>query len=184
MSPRLASRITGMPGCAAWMWAMSRSSASSAPSAAKWAICGLKQHTNSAVASTISRQNPNTASASPANRAGNFPGSGSSPTQTSDPAPSHRARNAPMKFIAIPCVRRLLQCLEAEAVGAGVVAEAALLVFLVFAVIALEELHVRVALEGEDVRGDAVQEPAIVGNHEGVARELQQRVFQRTQGLD
>src|SRR5690606_12552120 len=36
---------------------------------------------------------------------------------------------------------RLLEGLEAEAVGAGVVAEAALLVFLVLAVVALEELH-------------------------------------------
>src|SRR3546814_7508650 len=42
----------------------------------------------------------------------------------------------------------------------------------------------RVALEGEDVGGDAVQEPAVVRDHEGVARELEQRVFERAQGLD
>src|SRR5690606_35727889 len=68
--------------------------------------------------------------------------------------------------------------------GAGVVAEAALLVLFVLAVVALEELHVRVALERQDVGGNAVEEPAIVRDHEGVARELQQRVFQCAQGLD
>ena len=41
MSPRLASRITGTPGCLAWMCAIRRSSASSARRAAKCAICGL-----------------------------------------------------------------------------------------------------------------------------------------------
>ena len=64
MSPRLLSRITGMPGCAAWMCAISRCSASSAPSAAKWAICGLNAQAKSAVASTMSRQKSNTASGS------------------------------------------------------------------------------------------------------------------------
>src|SRR3546814_737294 len=77
-----------------------------------------------------------------------------------------------------------LQRLEPQPVRAGVVAQAAPLVFLVFAVVALEELHVRVALEGEDMRRDAVQEPAVMRDHERVARELQQRVFQRAQGLD
>ena len=41
-----------------------------------------------------------------------------------------------------------------------------------------------VALEGEDMGGDAVQEPAVVRDHEGVAGELQQRIFQRAQGFD
>src|SRR5690606_22359898 len=54
----------------------------------------------------------------------------------------------------------LLQRLEPQPVRAGVLAEATLLVFLVLAVVALEELHVRVALEGEDVGRDAVEEPA------------------------
>src|SRR5690606_22945475 len=78
----------------------------------------------------------------------------------------------------------LLQRLEPQPLRAGVVAQAALLVFLVLAVVALEELHVRVALEGEDVGGDAVQEPAVMRDHEGVAGEFQQRVFQRAQGFD
>src|SRR5690606_32044822 len=50
-----------------------------------------------------------------------------------------------------------LQCLEPQPLRTGVVAQTALLVFLVLAVVALEELHVAVALEGEDVGGDAVQ---------------------------
>src|SRR5690606_38093381 len=131
----------------------------------------------SAVASAMSRQKLNTASGSPENRAGNLAGSGSSPTQTRLSAARQRLRSLPMKPMA------LLQRLEPQAPGTGVVTQAALLVFLVLAVVALEELHVRVALEGEDVRGDAVQEPAVVADREGVARELQQRVFQRPQGL-
>src|SRR3546814_2717245 len=34
------------------------------------------------------------------------------------------------------------------------------------------------------MRRDAVQEPAVMRDHERVARELKQRVFQRAQGLD
>src|SRR5690606_9755490 len=77
-----------------------------------------------------------------------------------------------------------LQRLEPQALGTGVVAHAAALVLFVLAVIALEELDVAVALEGQDMGRDAVEEPAVVRDHEGVAGELQQRVFQRAQGLD
>ncbi len=42
----------------------------------------------------------------------------------------------------------------------------------------------RVAFERQDMGRDAIQEPAIVRNHEGVAGELQQRVFQRAQRFD
>src|SRR5690606_16343139 len=70
----------------------------------KCAICGLKQHANPAVASTMSRQNPNTASPSSANFDGNLAGSGSSPTQTREFASLQRARNASMKSIATSCV--------------------------------------------------------------------------------
>src|SRR5690554_5177140 len=178
-----------MPGCAACTWAISRSSASSAPGAAKCAICGLNAQAYSAVASTMSRQNPNTESASPANRAGNLPGSGSRPTQTSDPDVSQRCRSCCMKvigtsFFATAKSVFLLQRLEPKPLRTGVVAHAALLVFLVFAIVALEELHVRITLERQDVGRDAVQEPAVMADHEGVARELQQRVFKRPQGLD
>src|SRR5690606_29478424 len=78
------------------------------------------------------------------------------------------------------CIAVLLQRLEPQAVRPGAInAEATLLVFLVLAVIALEELHVLLALEGKDVRGDAVQEPAVMRNDEGVAREHQHRVLKR-----
>src|SRR3546814_6189073 len=59
-----------------------------------------------------------------------------------------------------------LQRLEPQPVRAGVVAQAAPLVFLVFAVVALEDLHVRVALEGEYMRRDAVQDPAVMRDTE------------------
>ena len=41
-----------------------------------------------------------------------------------------------------------------------------------------------VAFEGEDVGGDAVEEPAIVRDHDGAAGELQQRVLERAQRVD
>src|SRR5207342_2898909 len=179
MSPRLASRITGTSGWTSWMCLISRCSASSAPSAAKCAICGLKQAALSAVASTIAWQKANTASGSSRRCAGNFSGSGSRPTHTSVSASLQRLRMASTKVIA------LLQCLVAQAVRRRAFrAEAALLVFLVLAVVAREELHVRIAFEGEDVGGDAVEEPAVMGNHHHAAGELEQRVFQRAQRLD
>src|SRR4249919_2821985 len=179
MSPRLASRITGTSGWTSWMCLISRCSASSAPSAAKCAICGLKQAALSAVASTIAWQKANTASGSSRRCGGNFSGSGSRPTHTSVSASLQRLRMASTKVIV------LLECLVAQAVRRRAFrAEAALLVFLVLAIVAGEELHVRVALKGEDVGGDAVEEPAVMGNHHHAAGELQQRVFQRAQRLD
>src|SRR5688572_32101703 len=50
----------------------------------------------------MSRQKANTASGSLANRAGNFAGSGSSPTHTSELAFSQRVRSACMKLIVDP----------------------------------------------------------------------------------
>ena len=41
-----------------------------------------------------------------------------------------------------------------------------------------------VALPGQDVRRDPVEEPAVVADHHGAARELQQRVLQRAERLD
>src|SRR5688572_25078752 len=179
MSPRLASRITGTPGCSSWMCRISRCSVSSAPSAAKWAICGLKAQAKSAVASTISLQKANTGSGSPRRCAGNFAGSGSRPTQTSVFASDQRLRTSSRKAIGL-LQRLVAQAVRRRALGA----EAALLVFLVLAVVAREELHVRVALEGEDVGGDAVEEPAVMGDHHDAARELEQRVLERAQRLD
>src|SRR5690606_19444118 len=77
------------------------------------------------------------------------------------------------------------QLLEPDAVRTlGIGTQTPLLVGLVFLVVALEELHVRVAFESQDVRGDAVQEPAVMRDDHGAAGELQQRIFQRTQRLD
>ena len=41
--------------------------------------------------------------------------------------------------------------------------------------------HLGVALEGQHVGGDAVQEPAVVGDHDRAAGERQQRVLERAQ---
>src|SRR3546814_3579634 len=62
-------------------------------------------------------------------------------------------------------------------------AEAALLVGLVLVVVAGEELGVRVAFERNDVGGDAVEEPAVMRDHDRRTGEFQQRVFQRAQGF-
>src|SRR5439155_25867454 len=50
--------------------------------------------------------------------------------------------------------------------------------------VALEPLDVAVALERQDVRRDAVEEPAIVADDDRAARELQQAVFERAQRVD
>src|SRR5690606_26770709 len=91
---------------------------------------------------------------------------------------------APKERPPMQQVGRLLEGLEAQTVRLGAfLAEAALLVLLVLAIVALEELHVRITLERQNVRGDTVQEPAIVADHQRHARELQQRILERTQRL-
>jgi hypothetical protein len=52
---------------------------------------------------------------------------------------------------------------------------------LVVGEVALEEADLAVALEGEDVRGDAVQEPAVVADHHDAAGERLQAGLQRAQ---
>src|SRR6056297_433788 len=74
----------------------------------------------------------------------------------------------------------VLDALRLHRVGA----EAADLVGLVFAEVALEPLDVAVALEGEDVGAEPVHEPAVVADHHGAAGELLQRVLERAQRLD
>lgn len=74
--------------------------------------------------------------------------------------------------------------LVAEALGTGfLIAQAATLVFLVLAVVAGEERPLRIALGRQDVRGDPVQEPAVVRDDQAAAGKLQQGVFQRPQGF-
>ncbi len=58
------------------------------------------------------------------------------------------------------------------------------LVGLVVLEVALEPFDVAVALEGEDVGGDAVEEPAVVADDHGAAGEILQRLLERAQRLD
>src|SRR5690606_7955827 len=70
----------------------------------------------------------------------------------------------------------------------GVGAQALHLVLLVGPEVTLEPVPLRgvlvVALVGQDVRGDAVQEPPVVGDDHGTAREVEQRVLEAAEGLD
>ena len=49
---------------------------------------------------------------------------------------------------------------------------------------AFEPRRLRVALEGEDVRRDAIEEPAIVRDHHGAAGEVEQRLLEGAQRVD
>src|SRR5262249_23271279 len=112
------------------------------------------------------------------------------PLSRRSPAPPPRS---PENTTATPCrgsrpgaARPLsLQRLVADAPGlGGLFSEALHLVGLVFLVVARKEGHLRLALESEDVCADAVQEPAVVAGNEHAAGELEQRVLERSQGLD
>src|SRR4051794_1078266 len=59
----------------------------------------------------------------------------------------------------------------------GVGAELLLAEGLVLAEVALEPPHLRIALEGEDVRGDAIEEPPIVADDHRAAGEGLQPLF-------
>src|ERR1700757_3662875 len=63
-------------------------------------------------------------------------------------------------------------------------AQASHFVFLVVLEIALEPLDVAIAFEGENMRGDAVEEPAIVADDDGAAGEILKSLFQRAQRID
>src|SRR5438552_18039807 len=71
------------------------------------------------------------------------------------------------------------------AVGAlGLGAEAAAAVGLVVLVVALEPFHAALALEGEDVGGDEVEEPAVVADDDGAACEIDERLLERAPRVD
>jgi len=55
------------------------------------------------------------------------------------------------------------------------------LISLILLVVAVEEVPVRIAFRREDVGGDAVEEPAVVRDHQHAAGEFEQRIFQRAQ---
>src|SRR6516162_10202949 len=65
-----------------------------------------------------------------------------------------------------------------------VVAEAAHLVLLVVLEVAFEPFDVAVAFEGQNVGGDAVEEPAVVADDHGAAGEILERLLQRTKRVD
>src|SRR5262245_26339146 len=58
------------------------------------------------------------------------------------------------------------------------------LVFLVVLEIAFEPFDMAVAFEGEDVGGDAVEEPAVVADDHGAAGEILERLLERAQRID
>src|SRR5690606_27948470 len=58
------------------------------------------------------------------------------------------------------------------------------LVFLVLAIVAGKEGPLRITLGSQDVGRDAVEEPAVVRDHEHAAGELQEGILQRAQRLD
>src|SRR5574343_553966 len=118
------------------------------------------------------------------------------------PCPAHRDRHAPGRGhekgrpeaawsarpanpVAAVTQMASLEGLVAQAVGLGALfAQALLLVGFVLGEVAAIEEPLRVALAGQDVGADAVEEPAVVRDHHGRAGELQQGLFQRTQGFD
>src|SRR3974390_305537 len=63
-------------------------------------------------------------------------------------------------------------------------AEPAHLVFLVILEVAFEPFDMAVALEGQDVGGDAIEEPAIVADDHGAAGEIFQRLLERAQRVN
>jgi len=62
----------------------------------------------------------------------------------------------------------------------GVVAEAALTVRFVFAIVAVEIFDMRIAFERKDVGCDAVKEPAVMRYHDRTAGEVFKCLFQGT----
>src|SRR5690606_26780209 len=66
----------------------------------------------------------------------------------------------------------------------GGLAQALLLVLLEVLEVALEHDDLGVALERDDVRADAVEEPAVVADHHHAAREVKDRVLERAERVD
>lgn len=75
------------------------------------------------------------------------------------------------------------QFLVVNAVG-GIVAEALLAVLLILRVASFKEIHLRVALEGENMGADTVEEPAVVAYDHGTAGKVFQALFQSTHSVD
>ena len=63
------------------------------------------------------------------------------------------------------------------------IAHACTLIFLILRICSLEVEHLAVALEGENVSADAVEEPAVVRNHHSTAGEVLQTLLKSTQSV-
>ena len=55
---------------------------------------------------------------------------------------------------------------------------------LVIGVVAFEPYDLAVALEGEDVGGDAIEKPAVMGDGDRAAGEIKQRFLERPERVD
>src|SRR5258706_12497927 len=66
----------------------------------------------------------------------------------------------------------------------GVLALALLVILNILLIVAFEPANLRVALKGEDMCCNAIEEPAIVRNDHGAARERHQGVLEGAQGFD
>src|SRR5262249_25511248 len=66
----------------------------------------------------------------------------------------------------------------------AVLAEPAHFVLFIILEVAFKPFDMAVAFEGQDVRRDAVEEPAIMADDDRAAGEILQRLFERTQRVD
>ena len=66
----------------------------------------------------------------------------------------------------------------------GIRPQPLLLVLFIRREIPLEPFHMRLALEGEHVGADAVEEEAVVGDDDGAAGEVDEGVLEGAEGLD
>ena len=66
----------------------------------------------------------------------------------------------------------------------GLLAQSAFTILFIGLVVALEPAHRAIALEGEYVRGDSVQEPAVVTDHHRAAGKVIQGFLQGTERVD
>src|SRR5208282_6235625 len=85
-----------------------------------------------------------------------------------------------MNMVGLSCERFVADTVRLG----GVFALAPLQILDVFLEIAFEPDYLRVSFEGEDMRGDAIEKPAIVRYDDGAAGERDQRYLERAQRLD
>jgi len=87
--------------------------------------------------------------------------------------PRRRAQELPRKLLVLQPMR-----------NNGIRPQPPHLVGLVVLEVALEPFDVAFVFERQDMRGDAVEEPAVVADDDGAAGKILQRLFQRAQRVD